>query len=118
MKKTPQQLSTVHYQRSTIYAPLWCKSVYSFLEGASHPDELVEEAHRLGIRSLALTDRDGVYEYDEGARAPDVLPAGIESDLEDPELVACLESLLEGDLDFDEDDYDGEGDEDPLDFDD
>lgn len=43
------------------YAPLWCKSVYSFLEGASHPDELVEEAHRLGIRSLALTDRDGVY---------------------------------------------------------
>ncbi|MDA1087172.1 MAG: error-prone DNA polymerase [Verrucomicrobia bacterium] len=43
------------------YAPLWCKSNYSFLEGASHPDELVEEAHRLGIRSLALTDRDGVY---------------------------------------------------------
>ncbi len=44
-----------------IYAPLWCKSVYSFLEGASHPDELVEEAHRLGLRALALTDRDGVY---------------------------------------------------------
>ncbi|MGY8654841.1 MAG: error-prone DNA polymerase [Verrucomicrobiia bacterium] len=43
------------------YAPLWCKSNYSFLEGASHPDELIEEAHRLGIRSLALTDRDGVY---------------------------------------------------------
>ncbi len=43
------------------YAPLWCKSHYSFLEGASHPDELIEEAHRLGIRSLALTDRDGVY---------------------------------------------------------
>lgn len=43
------------------YAPLWCKSNYSFLEGASHPDELIEEAHRLGIRTLALTDRDGVY---------------------------------------------------------
>ena len=43
------------------YVPLWCKSVYSFLEGASHPDELVEEASRLGLRSLALTDRDGVY---------------------------------------------------------
>ncbi|MBI4560093.1 MAG: error-prone DNA polymerase [Candidatus Hydrogenedentes bacterium] len=43
------------------YVPLWCKSAYSFLEGASHPDELVEEAYRLGIRSLALTDRDGVY---------------------------------------------------------
>ena len=45
----------------TEYAPLWCKSNYSFLEGASHPDELVEEAHSLGVRALALTDRDGVY---------------------------------------------------------
>jgi error-prone DNA polymerase len=43
------------------YAPLWCKSVYSFLEGASHPDELIETAYRFGIRSIALTDRDGVY---------------------------------------------------------
>src|SRR5690242_13850214 len=44
-----------------MYAPLWCKSNCSFLEGASHPDELVEEAHRLGLTSIALTDRDGVY---------------------------------------------------------
>ncbi|TMQ27678.1 MAG: DNA polymerase III subunit alpha [Deltaproteobacteria bacterium] len=44
-----------------MYAPLWCKSNFSFLEGASHAEELVEEAHRLGLRSLALTDRDGVY---------------------------------------------------------
>jgi error-prone DNA polymerase len=43
------------------YAPIWCKTNYSFLEGASHPDELVEEAHRVGIRSIAITDRDGVY---------------------------------------------------------
>jgi len=43
------------------YAPLWCKSNFSFLEGASHPDELVEEAHRVGIGSIAITDRDGVY---------------------------------------------------------
>ncbi len=43
------------------YVPLWCKSNYSFLEGASHPEEYVEEAQRLGLRSLALTDRDGVY---------------------------------------------------------
>lgn len=44
-----------------LYTPLWCKSHFSFLEGASHPDELVEEAHRLGLKALALTDRDGVY---------------------------------------------------------
>ena len=41
--------------------PLFCKSNYSFLEGASHPEELVEEVHRLGYHSLALVDRDGVY---------------------------------------------------------
>jgi error-prone DNA polymerase len=44
-----------------VYTPLWCKSAFSFLEGASHPDELIEEAHRLGLRSIAITDRDGVY---------------------------------------------------------
>jgi len=43
------------------YAPLWCKSNFSFLEGASHPDELIEEAQRHDLPSLALTDRDGVY---------------------------------------------------------
>ena len=43
------------------YAPLWCKSNYSFLEGASHPEELVETCHRLDLPSLALTDRNGVY---------------------------------------------------------
>ena len=43
------------------YVPLWCKSNFSFLEGASHPDELVEHAHELGLSSMALTDRDGVW---------------------------------------------------------
>ena len=43
------------------YAPLWCRSNFSFLEGASHPDELVHEAARLGIPAIALTDRDGLY---------------------------------------------------------
>jgi error-prone DNA polymerase len=45
----------------SIHVPLWCKSNFSFLEGASHPDELIEEAHGLGLRALAVTDRDGVY---------------------------------------------------------
>jgi error-prone DNA polymerase len=42
-------------------APLWCKSNYSFLEGASHPAELIEEAIRLGHTAIGITDRDGVY---------------------------------------------------------
>ena len=45
----------------SLYVPLWCKSNFSFLEGASHPDELVDEASRFGLPALALTDRDGVY---------------------------------------------------------
>jgi error-prone DNA polymerase len=44
-----------------MYTPLWCKSHFSFLRGASSPEELVEHAHRLGLRSLALTDHHGVY---------------------------------------------------------
>jgi error-prone DNA polymerase len=44
-----------------VYVPLWCKSNGSFLEGASHPEELVEEAQRLGLAGLAVTDRDGLY---------------------------------------------------------
>lgn len=43
------------------YAPLLAHSNYSFLEGASHPEELIEEAHRLGLTHLGLADRDGVY---------------------------------------------------------
>jgi len=43
------------------YVPLWCKSNFSFLEGASHPEELVERAHELALPGLALTDRDGVF---------------------------------------------------------
>ncbi len=44
-----------------MYAPLWCKSNFSFLEGASHPEELVETAARLGLPAIAITDRNGVY---------------------------------------------------------
>jgi error-prone DNA polymerase len=45
----------------TTYFPLWCKSNFSFLEGASHPEELVEACASLGLKGFALTDRDGVY---------------------------------------------------------
>ena len=43
------------------YAELHCHSNASFLDGASHPSELVEEAVRLGLEALALTDHDGMY---------------------------------------------------------
>ena len=43
------------------YTPLFCKSSFSFLEGASQPEELIEAASGRGLTSIALTDRDGVY---------------------------------------------------------
>jgi error-prone DNA polymerase len=43
------------------YAELHCHSNFSFLDGASHPEELAEEAARLGLEALALTDHDGLY---------------------------------------------------------
>src|SRR5215831_1486806 len=44
-----------------VYAELHCHSNFSFLDGASHAEELVEEAAALGLHALALTDHDGFY---------------------------------------------------------
>src|SRR6202007_2774822 len=46
---------------TTPYAELHFHSNFSFLDGASHPEELVEEAARLGLTGLAITDHDGFY---------------------------------------------------------
>ncbi|NKR47577.1 DNA polymerase III subunit alpha [Rhodococcus hoagii] len=43
------------------YAELHTHSAFSFLDGASPPEELVEEAVRLGLDAIALTDHDGMY---------------------------------------------------------
>ena len=43
------------------YAELHAHSNYSFLDGASHPEELAVEAARLGLEAVALTDHDGLY---------------------------------------------------------
>ncbi len=54
------------------YAELHAHSNFSFLDGASHPEELVAEAARLGLAALALTDHDGLYgvvRFAEAARA-------------------------------------------------
>ena len=43
------------------YAELHCHTNFSFLDGASHPEELAAEAARLGLSALAVTDHDGFY---------------------------------------------------------
>src|SRR3954447_24650306 len=43
------------------YAELHCHSNFSFLDGVSHPEQLAEEAARLELEALAVTDHDGLY---------------------------------------------------------
>jgi len=51
------------------YAELHCHSAYSFLDGASLPEELALRAAELGYPALALTDHDGVWGAMEHAQA-------------------------------------------------
>jgi error-prone DNA polymerase len=54
------------------YAELHAHSNFSFLDGASHPEELAAEAVRLGLSAVALTDHNGLYgvvRFAEAARA-------------------------------------------------
>ena len=49
-------------QQATVpYAELHSHSNFSFLDGASDPEDLIEEAVRLGLTALAITDHDGLY---------------------------------------------------------
>src|SRR5437867_5725125 len=43
------------------YVELHAHSAYSFLDGASQPEELAARAAELGYGALALTDHDGVF---------------------------------------------------------
>ena len=43
------------------YAELHAHTNFSFLDGASPPDELVERAAAIGLAGLAVTDRNGLY---------------------------------------------------------
>ena len=51
------------------YVELHCHSAYSFLDGASHPDELAAAAAEQGHSALALTDHDGLHGAMEFAQA-------------------------------------------------
>jgi error-prone DNA polymerase len=55
------------------YAELHAHSSFSFLDGSSDPEQLVEEAVSLGLQALALTDHDGMYGVARFAEAADLL---------------------------------------------
>jgi error-prone DNA polymerase len=76
------------------YVELHCHSAYSFLDGASQPEELAARAAELGYPALALTDHDGVYgslEFAYAAKAFGVRPiTGTEVTLEGGAHVTLL----------------------------
>ncbi len=51
------------------YAELHSHTYYSFLDGACSPGEMVNEAHKLGLSAIAITDHNGLYGTVEFSRA-------------------------------------------------
>jgi len=78
------------------YAELHAHSGFSFLDGASHPEELVLRAKELEYPALALTDHNGLYgsmEFARSAKEEGIQPiTGAEVSL-DPETVPGLEGM-------------------------
>src|ERR1700761_3511976 len=82
------------------YVELHCHSAFSFLDGASLPDELVPAALELGYESLALTDHNSVsgsMEFAVSARALGLRPIhGAEIDLEGGRHITLLVANARG----------------------
>src|SRR5436190_12518372 len=82
------------------YVELHSHSAYSFLDGASQPEELAARAAELGYEALALTDHDGVYgslEFAHAAKHLGVRPVtGAELGLHDGAHVTLLVETPQG----------------------
>src|SRR5918912_4160771 len=82
------------------YVALQAHSAYSFLDGASHPEELAAQAAELGYTALALTDHDGVcgsLEFAHAAKHLGVRPiTGAEVTLADGSHVTLLVETPQG----------------------
>jgi error-prone DNA polymerase len=82
------------------YVELHAHSAYSFLDGASQPEELAARAAELGYEALALTDHDGVYgslEFAHAAKHFGVRPlTGAEVTLADGSHVTLLVESARG----------------------
>lgn len=82
------------YVHLNSYVPLWTKSHYSFLEGASSPEEYIDACHAHGISCAVLSDRDGVYgivRAHQRAKALGIrLIVGSEVTLEDQSTIVLL----------------------------
>jgi error-prone DNA polymerase len=82
------------------YAELHCLSNFTFLRGASHPEELVGQAARLGYRALAITDEcslAGIVRAHMAAKAAGLkILVGAEFQLTDGPMLVMLAQDREG----------------------
>src|ERR1043165_4482348 len=82
------------------YTELQVTTNFSFLRGGSHPEEIVEQAHALGYKEIAITDRNtlaGIVRAHVAAKAKNmrIMPACRLDLLDGPSLLAyptCKES--------------------------
>jgi error-prone DNA polymerase len=83
-----------------VFVELCCRSNFSFLDGASDPEALVERAVQLGMPALAIADRDGLYGAVRFAtaakRAGLKAILGADLTMEDGESLALLIENLQG----------------------
>ncbi|MEW4453660.1 error-prone DNA polymerase [Bremerella sp. JC817] len=95
-KREPEQALASDAWAASIfpYAEVRCKTNFSFLEGASHADELVNQAASLGYRAIAVADRNtlaGVVRAHAAAKLAGIkLLVGAEVTLEDAPTVVLL----------------------------
>ncbi len=76
------------------YIELHARSAFSFLRGASHPEQLAEVAAQLNMPAMALCDRDGVYgapRFFKKAKETGIRPiVGAELTMEDGSILPVL----------------------------
>jgi error-prone DNA polymerase len=76
------------------YVELHARSAFSFLRGASHPDQLAEVAAQLNLPAMAVCDRDGFYgspRFFKAANEKSVRPiVGAELTMEDGSVLPLL----------------------------
>jgi len=79
------------------FAELCGKSCFSFLRGASHPEEMVERAQNLGYRAMGLADLNGFYgmvrAHDKARQLLFTAVYGVEVGLEGCPLVFIAKNL-------------------------
>ena len=70
------------------YAELHCITNFTFLRGASHPQELIAQAWALGYEALAITDECSVAGVVRAHMAVKKIAAAQKADNDDPEVKA------------------------------